>query len=145
MVNVVLRNATLDDRDEVERLLTDYLYEFDGRTGPYPYLDAYWTDPERIPFLIEAEGHSVGVCLIRVRDEGWSIAEFFVEPLHRRGGIGRIAVERVVERGRRAGAHHLEAKVHPDNGKAVRFWSAIGFEEATPPAPSGVLITRRKL
>jgi hypothetical protein len=44
-VAVELRDARIDDRDGVERLLGEYLFEFDGRTGPYPDLDAYWEEP----------------------------------------------------------------------------------------------------
>jgi [ribosomal protein S18]-alanine N-acetyltransferase len=141
-LDVHLREATSDDRADVERLLAEYLYEFDGRTEPYPHLDAYWTEPERLPFLIDAHGTPVGVCLIRVRDGGWSIAEFAVTPSHRRGGVGRAAVEALAERARSAGAAHLEAKIHPDNEQAFGFWSAVGFERI---ASTPVLTTRRQL
>lgn len=59
-VAVALREALPDDREQVEQLLADYLFEFDGRTEPYPYLDLYWEEPERLPFLIEADGEVVG-------------------------------------------------------------------------------------
>lgn len=64
LVEVGLREALRDDREDVEQLLADYLFEFDGRTGPYPDLDAYWREPERLPFLIEADGEVAGVCLV---------------------------------------------------------------------------------
>jgi predicted acetyltransferase len=86
-VAVTLRDAQLDDRDQLQRLLADYLFEFDGRTEPYPYLDAYWEEPERLPFLIEVDGALVGLCLIRRRHGGWSIAEFGVLADRRRGGV----------------------------------------------------------
>jgi ribosomal protein S18 acetylase RimI-like enzyme len=139
---VRLRQATNDDRAELERLVAEYLFEFDGRSEPYPYLDAYWTESERLPFLIEAGGETVGVCLIRIRDGGWSIAEFAVVPSHRGTGIGRAAVEALAERARNAGAAHLEAKIHPDNEQAFGFWSAVGFERIP---SSTVLTTRRQL
>jgi ribosomal protein S18 acetylase RimI-like enzyme len=141
-LDVHLREATSDDRADVERLLAEYLYEFDGRTEAYPYLDAYWAEPERLPFLIESDGAPVGVCLIRVRDGGWSIAEFAVTPPHRRAGVGRAAVEALAERARVAGARHLDAKIHPDNEQAFGFWSAVGFERI---ASTPVLTTRRQL
>ena len=141
-MEVALRKATVEDRAEVEQLLGEYLFEFDGRTEPYPYLDAYWTEDERLPFLIESEGQTVGICLIRIRDGGWSIAEFAVTPAHRQAGIGRAAVEVLAERARAAGARHLEAKIHPDNEQAFGFWSAVGFERI--PSPT-VLTTRRQL
>lgn len=139
-----LRDARTDDRDRLERLLADYLFEFDGRTDPYPYLDAYWEEPERSPFLIEVDGEIAGVCLIRRRDDGWSIAEFSVVPERRRGGVGREAVEALAARARSDGASHLEAKVHPDNREALPFWLAVGFSEVEGPG-TGVTVTRRPL
>jgi ribosomal protein S18 acetylase RimI-like enzyme len=141
-LDVELREATFDDRPDVARLLAEYLFEFDGRTEPYPYLDAYWAEPERLPFLIEADGETVGICLIRIRDGGWSIAEFAVTPPDRGAGVGRAAVEVLAERARAAGAAHLEAKIHPDNEQAFGFWSAVGFQRIPSAA---VLITRRQL
>jgi ribosomal protein S18 acetylase RimI-like enzyme len=144
LVAVKLRDARLEDRDRLSRLLADYLFEFDGRTEPYPYLDAYWEATERLPLLIEADGEVVGLCLIRRRDDGWSIAEFSVVPDRRRGGIGRTAVEELAVRARSEGAGYLEAKVHPDNQEAVPFWLAAGFRRVEGPG-AGVTVTRRSL
>jgi predicted acetyltransferase len=141
-VDVRLREAALDDREQLGRLLADYLFEFDGRTEPYPYLDAYWQEPERLPFLIEADGEVVGLCLVRVRDDAWDIAEFTVVPERRRGGAGRAAVEALVELARAAGATHLVAKIHPDNRRALPFWLAAEFREMAGPDP---IVTRREL
>jgi predicted acetyltransferase len=141
-VAVALREARLDDRELLRRLVADYLFEFDGRTEPYPDFDAFWAEPERLPFLIEADAEVVGFCLIRVRDDCWSIAEFSVVPEHRRAGIGRAAVNAIAERALAAGGEHLEAKVHLDNRKALAFWLAVGFHEV---AVAGVIVTRRNL
>lgn len=143
-VKLDLREAMPEQRELLERLLGEYLFEFDGRTEPYPDLDLYWQEPGRRPFLIEVEGEPVGLCLVRDRDHGWSIAEFWVQPEQRRFGIGRRAVEAVAERGRAAGAEHLEAKVHPDNLEALPFWIAVGFNEVDGPG-TGVIVTRRSL
>jgi ribosomal protein S18 acetylase RimI-like enzyme len=139
---VALREAEPDDRETLRRLLADYLFEFDGRTGPYPYFGAYWSEPERLPLLIEADGELAGFCLIRVGNHCWSIAEFSVVPGQRRTGVGRAAVNIVVERASAAEAAYLEAKVHPDNGRALSFWLAAGFSVVDEP---GVIITRRYL
>jgi ribosomal protein S18 acetylase RimI-like enzyme len=141
-VDVRLREAGLEDREELRRLLGDYLFEFDGRTEPYPYFDAYWQEPERVPYLVEANGHVAGLCLIRRRDDGWDIAEFTVVPEHRRSGVGRAAVEALAELARARGALHLVAKVHPDNRDALAFWLAAGFREIEAPGP---IVTRREL
>jgi predicted acetyltransferase len=144
VVTVRLRVAHLGDRARVERLLADYLFEFDGRMEPYPYLDAYWQDPERVPFLIESDNEVAGVCLIRRRNDGWSIAEFSVIPSLRRAGVGRAAVEELAVRARSERADYLEAKVHPDNRGALPFWLAAGFSEVETPE-TGVTVTHRHL
>ena len=137
-----VRPAEAGDRELLRQLLADYLFEFDGRTEPYPYFDVYWSEPERLPFLIEENGEAVGLCLVRVRDGGWSIAEFYVVPDRRRDGVGRAAVEMVAGLARRAGAAHLEAKVHPANEGALPFWLSAGFEVVD---TQGVVVTRRRL
>jgi ribosomal protein S18 acetylase RimI-like enzyme len=139
---VTVREAMRGDRPRLRGLLAEYLFEFDGRTEPYPYFDAYWSEPERLPFLIEADGEVVGLCLIRIRDGGWDIAEFSITPDHRRSGMGRAAVDAVAERARAAGAAHLQAKVHPDNREALPFWVAVGFRVE---GEAGVVVTRRDL
>ena len=139
---VTLREAKLGDRELVRRLLAEYLFEFDARVEPYPYLDAYWTESERQPFLVEADGNVVGLCLVRIRDNGWNIAEFSVVPEQRRAGVGRAAVDALAERARAAGAAYLEAKVHPNNRDALPFWLAVGFRQVAAP---GVVVTRRSL
>ena len=138
----VLRVATSDDRELLRQLLTDYLYEFDSRTEPYPYFDAYWEEPERLPFLIDADGETAGFCLIRIVEDGWHIAEFSVRPEKRRDGIGGGAVNDLSERARAAGATYLEAIVNPDNLQALPFWLAAGFRVVSEPKP---VVTRREL
>lgn len=144
LVAVSLREAKLDDRAQLERLLADYLFEFDGRTEPYPHLDAYWEEPERLPFFVEADGEVIGLCLIRRRADGWSIAEFSIIPSQRRTGVGAAAVDELVTLARSEGAGYLEAKVHPDNHGALPFWLAVGFSEVGTPE-TGVTVTRRPL
>ena len=95
-----------------------------------------------MPFLVEADGNVVGFCLIRVRDGGWDVAEFSITPDRHRAGVGRAAVEAVADRARSPGATHLQAKVHPDNLRALPFWLAVGFCEH---AEAGVVVTRRDL
>ena len=143
-VAVDIRDAHSGDREQLRKLLAAYLFEFDGRTGAYPYFDAYWEEVDRLPFLIEIDGEVAGICLVRRRDGGWSIAEFSVVPEQRRRGVGRGAVEVLAARARFDGAAHLEAKVHPNNREALPFWLKVGFHEVEGPG-TGVIVTRRTL
>ncbi len=83
-----------------------YLYEFSEMQSAdlnadglyeYEYLDSYWSEPDRYPFLIYVDGCIAGFILVNSytvleRDgEAKSIAEFFVVRKYRRQGIGKSA------------------------------------------------------
>jgi predicted acetyltransferase len=126
----------LEDRDRLVSLLADYLFEFDGRTEPYPDLDSYWETPERLAFLIEIDGEDVGLCLVRRRDSGWRIAEFSVLPDWRRRGAGRAAVDALVVRARAEEIAYLEAKVHRAIARRWRSGSPSGSARSKAQAPA---------
>jgi predicted acetyltransferase len=129
-MHVAVRAAQPQDRSLLARLLGAYLLEFDGSTEPYPYLDHYWTEPDRLPLLIDVDGEVAGFCLIRRAGDRWAIAEFSVVPELRRRGVGRAAVIAVVGLARAEGAADIEATVHADHPDALAFWLAVGFREA---------------
>ena len=60
----------------------------------YPYLDHYWIEEDRHPFFILRDNVIVGFVLvnrhgfIQKKEEGYTMAEFFVMRGHRRRGIG---------------------------------------------------------
>src|SRR5690349_3267507 len=111
-MSAVVRRATPNEREVLRAVLTAYLFEFDGQTTPYRYFDAYWSEPERVPFFIEADGEIAGFCLVRLRGRDWTIAEFTVVPGRRRNGVGREAVTAISESALAAGASYVEATVH---------------------------------
>jgi predicted acetyltransferase len=63
----------------------------------YQYLDHYWTEPDRHPFFIRADGYLAGFALVRAGSPH-DMAEFFVMRKYRRGGIGISAARMVFER-----------------------------------------------
>jgi hypothetical protein len=101
---VDLGEARLEDREILARMLDDYLHELAahreravGATNSrdYPYLDAYFSESGRHPFLIRQQGSVVGLALIRSPASTgavWEMAEFYPEdrcPLWRgRVGLG---------------------------------------------------------
>lgn len=100
----------------------------------YPYLEAYWSEPGRHPFLILSGGRVAGFALIRDPDSTGSathqVAEFFIEPESRRLGIGRRAAAMIWQRF----PGTWELQVHARNAAALRFWSSSA-EAATGRAP----------
>lgn len=108
--------------------------------GPDPnplssYWDALRRDPEAQELLwIEVDGARAGFLLVR-GFEDWpatdqtvvDIAECYIAPAYRRRGVGRAAVEVLLDRERAHGTVLVEASVLPGNADALAFWAALGF------------------
>lgn len=130
-----LRRLPSEDKPVLRNLVELYMYDFselsdrdesDHGLFGYRYLDHYWTEPDRHPFLIRVEGKLAGFVLVRSRrrdDAGFesSIAEFFVMRKYRRRGVGRIAARRVFDMfpGR------WEVTQLNDNVAARSFWRGV--------------------
>jgi predicted acetyltransferase len=98
--------ARLEDKGVVRQLVELYLHdfsEFDDRDVTdhglfgYRYLDHYWTEPDRHPFLFRVDGHWAGFAFVRTADAS-SIAEFFVLRKYRRDGVGTAAARAIFQR-----------------------------------------------
>ncbi|HRC62165.1 MAG: GNAT family N-acetyltransferase [Dehalococcoidia bacterium] len=134
----------IDERELAEFLawFDQYRHELEpfDPAGPDPHpLSRYWDalrrDPESQELLwIEADGVRAGFLLARgfedwpaTEDTVVDIAECFVAPEFRRRGVGRAAVEAVLERERARGTVLVEASILPGNADALAFWAALGF------------------
>ena len=148
MTAVVLEPAQSGQRDTLANLFQLYTYDFteqwagldrgevgeDGLFDAYPYLDSYWVEPGRRPYLIRADGHIAGFVLINGFSHSglpvdFAVAEFFVMRKHRRGGVGRAAARAAIAP--RAG--QWELAVARRNTAALPFWRAVAAELATGP------------
>jgi len=96
MEPVEILEASLDDKSVVGRLLELYQYDFsefvDGDldahgTYGYRFLDNYWTEPARHPYLFRVAGRWAGCALVRAGSPH-DMAEFFVMRKYRRHGVG---------------------------------------------------------
>jgi ribosomal protein S18 acetylase RimI-like enzyme len=84
---------------------------------------------------IVADGERAGLVQVRT-EERWldptltvaAISEFYVLPAFRRRGVGRAAVEALLEEHRRRGTVEVQADILRDNGPARAFWASLGFE-----------------
>jgi predicted acetyltransferase len=106
MRSVEVGAATISDKPAVRHLLELYAHDFSELTGAdvdehglygYRYLDAYWTDSERHPFLIRVDGRLAGFALVR-SGTPHDMAEFFVMRKYRHGGVGAVAARAVFAR-----------------------------------------------
>ena len=102
-MNIEVTPATVNERPILRHLMELYQYdfsEFDGADlGPtgvydYPYLDHYWVEPERSPFLVRVDGNLAGFVLVARYNyltglkDTWVMAEFFILRKYRHQGIG---------------------------------------------------------
>ena len=137
-VSVEIIPASLEQAPILANLLELYVYDFsefmelklgaDGRFG-YPRLPLYWTEPQRYPFLIRADGHLAGFAFVCRGSEFsndaevWDMAEFFILRGFRRHGLGMQAAREVW----RTFPGKWEVRVLDQNQKAVAFWArAVG-------------------
>jgi predicted acetyltransferase len=111
MLNPVIKRAELKDKGTIKNLMQFYFYDFsefveayvgnDGLFDEYSYLNAYWEEKERFPYLIEKDGKIAGFIFVReVQEEGkhyWSIAEFFIMKKFRLSGLGKHAAHQVFQ------------------------------------------------
>src|SRR4051794_29927930 len=99
-------DARESDRSVLRRLVELYRYDFSefddadvddhGEFG-YRYLDNYWTEPDRHPYLIRCDARWAGFALVRSGDPN-DMAGFFIMRKYRRSGVGRGAARDVLGR-----------------------------------------------
>jgi predicted acetyltransferase len=103
---VVVLEAAYSDKPVVRRLLELYGHDFSEFTDAdvdehgsygYRYLDQYWTEPERHPFLFRVDGYWAGLALVRAGTPH-DMAEFFVLRKYRRHDVGQTAARVVFAR-----------------------------------------------
>jgi predicted acetyltransferase len=122
--------ANLDDKTILQNLMELYLHdfsEFDSATvNPhgcfsYQYLDHFWTEENRHPFLVRVDGHLAGFVLVQKTADFTRISEFFIMRKYRRQGVGREVAYRIFDRfpGKWA------VEVIAENTPAQPFWRKV--------------------
>lgn len=144
-----LKPASSADRNAIDNLMQLYIHDLseftetelsaDGRFE-YPYLEFYWQEADRHPFLIQDDENPVGFCLVREMSDPandhryMDLAEFFVLRSYRGKGIGSEAARLCWTRFK----GNWEVRVLQKNVKAYTFWKARiervdrGYQEEKP-------------
>lgn len=128
--------AKREDRDTLMNLLEKYLYEFsqwdlnevdeNGLYG-YEYLDCYFEEERRYPYLLMVDDKIAGLILVSdhpevpEEDTDFCISEFFIMHKYRRKGYGKEAVFKVFDMHR----GKWQLKRHPHNLGSVTFWNNV--------------------
>jgi predicted acetyltransferase len=101
-MNVEILPAQVTDKSVIQQMMELFRYDLSvyentdlnehGYFG-YPYLDHYWVEPDRHPFLVRVDGKLAGFVLVNqhtyLPNSKYSIAEFFILRKYRKRGIGR--------------------------------------------------------
>ncbi len=126
--------ATLDDKPLLQRLLEFYQYDFSeyddtdldthGTYG-YPWLDYYWREEGRYPFLVRVDGKLAGFVLVNrftyLASSEWAIAEFFIMRKYRGQGVGKATAFFVFDKFQGVWeVHQLEKNI-----PSQHFWHKI--------------------
>ena len=123
--------ASEQDKPIVRRMLELYQYDLSSFTHAdlnergefgYAYLDHYWTEKGRYPFLAKLAGKLVGFALVNTHhylpESAYSMAEFFVMKRYRHQGLGQKFAVYVFEQ--HCGT--WEVRQLPGHMRATSFW-----------------------
>jgi len=125
-----LKKAKITDKSLIDNLLQAYLRELNqyedipqkesGRYD-YPYLDYYWSDDDRFPYLMYLDKNVAGFALVRKDMDYYEMAEFCILPDYRRQGAGNILASQIIRR--HPGRWHIEYNLN--NIAGFRFWNKL--------------------
>ncbi|MDC7219794.1 MAG: GNAT family N-acetyltransferase [Spirochaetales bacterium] len=120
-----------EDRTILRKLLQLYYYdtsEFDGadlnKYGEYDYtwLDQYWTDENRWPYLFRVDGKVAGFAFVRfVEGTHFDMSEYFILRKYRNAGLGKYFATELF----RAHRGSWYVRVLQNNGPALAFWENV--------------------
>jgi predicted acetyltransferase len=128
--------ATVLERPILRHLMELYQYDFSefdrADTGPlglydYPYLDHYWVEPERSPFLVRVDGNLAGFVLVARYNyltgnkDTWVMAEFFIMRKYRHHGVGEHVARYIFNQF--PGAWQVGQII--ENLSAIAFWRKV--------------------
>ena len=133
-MNLEVVAASVEDKPLVQRMMELYQYDFStlensdldahGYFG-YSYLDHYWVEPGRHPFIVRVNGKLAGFVLVNqfavLPGNEWSVGEFFILRRYRRQGIGRQVARYIFEKFR----GKWEVREIEANQEARHFWEAV--------------------
>ena len=124
------------DKDVIYNLMQLYTYElslFEDETTNFQlldngvfklskYIDLYWTEEGRHPYILRCEGKLAGFVLERYNEDGMNeIAEFFVLNKYRKLGAGTFMANEMFKKYK----GKWEIKTLLKNKTAQKFWRTV--------------------
>jgi ribosomal protein S18 acetylase RimI-like enzyme len=149
---IQIREAKLEDAEEIARLLRDFNCEFDEPAPPVGTIAATLhrlLAAAEATVLLAGEGPD-GLALLRFRPGLWSegaeayLQELYVIPNLRGRGIGRRLLEEAIELARAKGADTIDLNTGESDTAARALYESMGFtnREGSPDGPSMLFYER---
>lgn len=122
--------ADITDKPLIHALLQEYLRELSqyedipkNKSGQYeyPWLDFYWLDKDRYPYILRCNEKVAGFALVRKDINCYEMAEFYVLSEFRRRGLGTEFASVVIRK--HPGRWHIGYNMNNISGH--RFWKNI--------------------
>ena len=149
---IEVRQAAVEDVEEIARLLHDFNLEF---SEPTPGVEALAEHSRRLledgemAVLLAGEGPE-GLALLRLRPSVWTgkpeahLQELYVVPDQRGEGIGRRLLEETIAFARAAGATGIDLNTGETDTAARALYTSMGFTNAEggPDGPSMLFYER---
>jgi predicted acetyltransferase len=126
--------ALITDKQLLQQMIELYQYDFSefeetdlnehGYFG-YSYLDYYWTEADRYPFIVRVNDKLAGFVLVNqytyLPNSQYSVAEFFILRKYRKRGIGQMVAFHIFDLF--CGRWEIH-QVHT-NSAAQQFWRSV--------------------
>jgi len=149
-----VRAAEPTDAEAIGRLLHDFNTEFEEITpGPEAIADRVRALLAGDDFLVLLGGSEPrGLAVLRFRPSIWTpglecyLAELYVQPGHRRQGLGLALMDAALDAARAQGADYIEVATSEDDTGARALYERLGFvnRERGPDGPV-MLVYEREL
>ena len=133
---VLIEPASPAERDAVEQLIRAYIASEGLR--PKPDRISWAVDQaikNRFPgvlLIAKDKAAVVGVALAVYSPSAelgrvLTVNDFFVDPLHRKKGVGRALAARLLQEAKAMHVDRVDLEILPTNPDAAAFWRKIGF------------------
>lgn len=128
-MTVAIKPASIEEKQVIFNLLQSYLHELSSFPDEeidykdeeglyrYPYLDDYWRESERHPYLLLKDNEIAGFALVRQVGYHWQIAEFYVLPEFRRCGLATSCAIDIFKK--HPGEWRIEFNKHNEHSQAL--------------------------
>jgi predicted acetyltransferase len=129
------KSALVEDKNTIFALLQPYLdelshfpdekvdYRDENGIYQYPYLDAYWRESERHPYLLLSDRKIAGFAFVRREGNHWEMAEFYVLPEFRRHGLASVFARDIFRK--HPGEWRIDFNKHNKAGDAL--WKKLAY------------------